>query len=70
MTVEDIYKVYKAMDERRKTSPLEREGQLFFNCLLESYPQEAEQIRGTKYDPFYNNNLKDCINYLLSINNH
>jgi len=36
-----------------------RRGQCFFNALLIMFPEVAEFIRGTEYDPFYNNDIID-----------
>ena len=38
--------------------PQQRFGQAFFNCLHETHPDVANEIRGRQgLDPFYNDNL-------------
>ena len=36
-----------------------REGQAYFNLLFKDYPELAEEIRGTEYDPFYADHMKN-----------
>lgn len=45
-----------------------RLGQCFFNILYSKKPKYANLIKGTEYDPFYNDDvIPDCITYLQSI---
>lgn len=42
-----------------------RKGQAVFNALHTLYPDIADSIRTTKYDPFHDDNIvKDLYNYL------
>jgi hypothetical protein len=36
-----------------------RRGQSFFNALFIMFPEVAESIRATEYDPFYNDDIID-----------
>ena len=48
--------------------PTWRKGQTFFNTLHIEYPDIADQIRGTKNDPFYNDNLIEaCIEQIKTL---
>ena len=47
-----------------------RTGQAYFNALSELYPEIAELIRATDYDPFYDDKkLIKFFDYLESYNN-
>lgn len=52
-TSESFQDYMLAVQLRRDKYPQERVGQRYFNELLEYRPQLAEQVRGTKNDPFY-----------------
>ena len=43
--------------EQIKTYPYLRLGQQLFNNLYDINPELANNIRGTKYDPFYNDDV-------------
>ncbi len=46
-----------------------RFGQAVFNYLYQFYPELAEKIRGTEYDPFHNSfNVERMFNYFYSLN--
>jgi hypothetical protein len=66
MTQEQIDEVHQIKRNYMEHYPDWREGQAFFNALLNLYPKEAEQIRGTVYDPYYHNS-KIALNYLKSL---
>lgn len=36
-----------------------RTGQAYFNFLLKDYPELAEEIRGTEYDPYYADHMNN-----------
>ena len=43
-----------------------RSGQAFFNVLLSQFPDIAEEIRATEYDPFYDDTkIMKCCEYLV-----
>lgn len=47
-----------------------RGGQAIFNALYELHSKVANIIRGTKIDPFYDNNkISDCIKFITQTNN-
>lgn len=49
------------MDE----NPQWRFGQAFFNALNKLDPEMGDEIRGTKYDPFHNDNkITACMTYI------
>lgn len=42
-----------------------RYGQAFFNALCKLYPECAETVRGTEYDPFYSDSkMEKCIEFI------
>ena len=41
--------VFKAMDD----NPEWRQGQTLFNVYAKYFPEKAEQLRGSRVDPFY-----------------
>ncbi len=42
-----------------------RKGQIYFNALNVSHPELAEEIRGSKFDPFYKDEIiLDFIEFL------
>ena len=43
----------------RLLHPEWREGQAYFNLLAKDYPEIAEKIRGTEYDPYYADHMKN-----------
>ena len=48
----------------KRNFPEWREGQCLFNTLYDYYPDLAESLRGTNNDPFYDRNIKACINFI------
>ena len=40
-------------EEIREEYPQWRKGQTYFNVLYDMYPEIAEEIRATAYDPFH-----------------
>ena len=36
-----------------------RKGQTYFNVLWDMYPELADSLRGTEYDPFYRDDVVD-----------
>lgn len=53
--------------EMRKAHPQWREGQAYFNALEELLPDFANEIRGTKLDPFYHDDRIDAFREWLSL---
>ena len=51
MTFEEFWVDYSATYQHAATT--QRTGQYFFNRLYDFRPDLADQIRGTEYDPFY-----------------
>jgi len=49
--------VKEEMRKAMKKFPEWRQGQAFFNTLYILHPHVADSIRGTKYDPFHNNDV-------------
>lgn len=51
-------------------SPI-REGQAVFNAAYQLYPYHADMLRGTIYDPFYDDDrIEKFLNMLVSIINN
>ena len=44
----------------RVTDQGQREGQAAFNAVYELWPNVADSLRGTSYDPFYDDSRKDA----------
>lgn len=65
LTKEQIGEVIKKSRELNKVYPEWRIGQSFFNSLYIMYPEIADEIRGTKYDPFHRTEvMADCIEFI------
>jgi len=66
MTREQLVTAKNHAIQEQKRYPYMRIGQLFYNKLFAGYPDEAEKIRGTEFDPFYiDENIDKCIDKLL-----
>ena len=52
---EIAYLVDSYRDGNPRTSPMQRKGQALFNTLAYIHPKLADEIRGTEFDPFYDN---------------
>ena len=70
MTKEQVNELkVKVLIEAPLLHPEWREGQAYFNYLLQDYPEVANEIRGGEYDPFYADhmyNAKERINNFLN----
>ena len=64
MTEEQINEVRALQEEYLLKKEGWREGQAFFNALHTLYPDEANSIRDTVYDCFYQNICDQTIKYL------
>jgi len=65
LTQEQLDKVLELQREYLTQYPQLRAGQAFFNALYTLYPIVADEIRGTDYDPFYQNvRIDNCIKYI------
>lgn len=49
----DLEKFVVKVEEAKRIFPTWREGQTLFNVLFVEYSELANEIRDTKYDPFY-----------------
>lgn len=49
----DIVKIKTMADQRIQSNGVERLGQAVYNAACELYPIKAKTLKGTKYDPFY-----------------
>ena len=65
MTQEEINNVTESIEINMEAFPNWRRGQTFFNVLEAFYPEEAEKIRATKYDPFHSESYDEAVEYLL-----
>jgi hypothetical protein len=50
---------YRELELYRQRHPGYRRGQAAFNLMLEIAREQAERLRGTAYDPFYNDQVVD-----------
>ena len=50
MTIADVLENYSSL---RVANRAWRKGQTLFNALYEIYPELADEMRGTQFDPFY-----------------
>lgn len=65
MTKEQIDQVLQKSKELKKLYTRWGEGLAFFIALHELYPEEAEAIRGTMFDPYHRDEiLIETIKYL------
>lgn len=70
LTKEQVEEVKKEAEELKEDYPEWRTGQSFFNALYMMYPKVADDVRGTKYDPFYITELIDqCIEFITEKTN-
>ena len=50
----------------RRANPQWRYGQVVFNAAYEVYPERVDSTRGSKVDPFYNDNrVKEFLEVIL-----
>lgn len=65
LTQEQMDEVLKISNKEIVYHPYLRKGQSFFNTLYHMYPKHAEEIRATRYDPFYQDEILEiCMQYL------
>jgi len=65
MTTEQIHKIKERAKEQRITYPQWRAGQSIFNAAFELYPYQADQIRSTFHDCFYDDlRIEEFLNAL------
>ena len=55
MTLEQYEDMLKVVDSVMELQPEWRRGQTVFNLLVQLYPEDAEIVRGSSLDMFYNN---------------
>ena len=68
MKLEEIKEVLTLQNEMLSTYKDWRSGQALFNALYSLYPNVADKIRGSDYDPFYIDGRRDsCLTKLLEI---
>lgn len=66
LTKEQIEDVMILAKNNKKLHNEQRWGQAFFNALNILYPDAANSVRATKYDPFYSNAVVEkCIKFLV-----
>jgi hypothetical protein len=67
LSKEQIVEIIRISSEiNRAQFPEWRTGQTFFNVLYTKYPDIANEIRGTQYDPFHNDErVMTCCEYIL-----
>ncbi|MCK5788963.1 MAG: hypothetical protein KAH32_08185, partial [Chlamydiia bacterium] len=53
LTQMQVDEILSEADAQRVTQPYLRRGQAFFNIMYERYPELADSIRATEYDPFH-----------------
>lgn len=62
-----IYRLGKEFSLLRSQHSEWREGQCYFNALLKVEPEIAEVVRGSKYDPFFNDRrIEEFLIYMAS----
>jgi hypothetical protein len=54
-----IIELIELSNEIGTNKPFLREGQCLFNTLYQLYPELADSLRGTEFDPFYNDKIID-----------
>jgi hypothetical protein len=60
-----ISETVELTSEMMDQNPNWRFGQAFFNALHKIDPEFSEEIRGTKYDPFHNDDkITTCMAYI------
>jgi len=65
LSEEDIKNVFSLSRESKKSDPTYRDGQVLFNALCKLHPDVADAIKGTVFNPFYNDECIDqCVEYL------
>lgn len=68
LDAEDYKTLLKKVVVMQVENPSLRQGQAFFNSLLDLHPDIAETIRGTEYDCFYNDDkVYDVLKILLGV---
>jgi hypothetical protein len=65
LTEGDALKILNIAMDQVKDNPYYRLGQAFFNILYEQHEDISNEIRGTEFDPFYNDKkIPKCIEYI------
>lgn len=65
LRTQQLTQVFQRQEQLMSRSSVLRKGQAFFNALSELYPEVAEEVRHSRWDPFHNDNLLEgCIEIL------
>lgn len=67
LTKDEVIQVEIKCGDMMQKNKSWRYGQAFFNALHTLFPDQANEIRGTQYDPFYiDSRVEQCIKFITS----